>query len=338
MNILNTKIANILTNTILLKENTMPSSTINISMFGASGVGKSSLLAGMYHKMSLNDSCGVNLRCDNPNQKIFLDSKVRNLKGASSTLDNSGGIEGTNAAKEFRFNLSATPSNQSKLSINFRDIPGAWVNDETKRDTLHNYLNESQVVMLAIHTPALMDMKGKNNEKFNQVSAIQWFLKEQNFSKPILILLVPIKCESYIETEDKRRKLQEAILLSYKELIQDLQSKPNVAIAITPIETMGNMHFEGWNQDEDKYYRVNNNAYSPRHIEQPLFYALNFALNYYLTNQRSRWVRVLDKSLPFLNFDSNFKKAIVKLANHIKTREDGFLLLQGDHLLINQGI
>jgi len=314
------------------------SSTINISMFGASGVGKSSLLAGMYHKLSFNDSCGVNLRCDNPSQKIFLDAKVRNLKGASSTLDNSGGIEGTNTSKEFRFNLSASPTNESKLSIAFRDIPGAWVNEENKRDVVHNYLNESQVVMLAIHTPALMDMKGKNNEKFNQVSAIQWFLKEQNFSKPILILLAPIKCESYIETEDKCRKLLEAIQSSYKELIQDLQSKPNVAIAITPIETMGNMHFEGWKDDEDKYYRVNNNAYSPRNIDQPLFYALNFALNYYLTNQRSRWVRVLDNSLPFLNLDSHFKKAIVKLANHIKTREDGFLLLQGDNLLRNQGL
>ena len=306
------------------------SAMINVLMLGASGVGKSSMIAAMYDEMRRNASLDVHLKCATPGLQKQLQSKLDAMKNASGTINNKEGIEGTSGKTSYEFNLSASVSEKSKLGIRFTDIPGGWVEDDNKEADLQNELCNSHIIMLPIHAPAMMEQEGFNHKKINKPDEIQWFLSEQIFQRQVLILLAPVKCESYMLKQ--RTLLLQRIQEVYEPLISGMKNNPHVALAITPIETMGNMRFESWKGEQDYYYRVGRQAYAPRFVEQPLCYALSFSLNMYLNYQRSIYRRCLD-GLPFISLDKDLKKATERLAGKIKTRDNGFQLIQGDHLL-----
>jgi len=306
---------------------------MNVLMLGASSVGKSSMLAAMYDEVKNIDL--VSLNCSSPKLEQELRAKVRAMQSASASISNKGGIEGTSGKHRYVFNLSAPRSNKEKLDICFTDIPGGWVTAEEKQVELLAELDKSHVIILPIHAPALMEQEGFFHQEVNDMDSIYWFLKEHDFNRPILILLAPIKCESYMEK--RQDELLARLQSAYNDIIQLISEFPDVALAVTPVETMGNMRFHSWQDGVDKYFRVGKNPYKPRFVEQPLCYALNFILTQSLSN-RSFVRRHLD-ILPFVNLDDKeLKSAALELSKRTKRRGEGFLCLQGGHLLRSGGL
>jgi hypothetical protein len=267
-----------------------------ISMLGAQGTGKSSLLASMYYTFKKNaGELGFIMKPASAEDSNQLSEKheemLEHLHGVRGT-DNAG--TPTEVASEYVLDLGFLKNNIPDywLKLHFWDFPGGWLLEN--RDAVVEQLNKSDVILIAIDTPSLVvDDKHGNyqlwHEKKNRPHAIADIFMEIDFSKPKLILFVPIKCEAWRTSTKGSELIVDQVRKGYDGLIAALKMYADVTVATTSVQTLGNYL---WNYRisktiknkvtlQDKFIPfnagVNGNAeYSPREIDQPLIYILSF--------------------------------------------------------------
>jgi len=107
----------------------------------------------------------------------------------------------------------------------------------------------------------------------------------------------------------------------------------NVVVAITPVQTLGNVHFSrievqnvNGKYQPHFYYRKTAFKYEPRDSEQPLRYLLQFLLKIHL-KKRSWLSKTIRSVLGKLFEDAAFRSAVQEFAQFCKTTE-GFAVLQ----------
>lgn len=269
---------------------------LHISMLGAQGTGKSSLLASMYQTFKKNaGELGFIMKPASTEDSTQLSEKheemLEHLHGVSGT-DNAGSP--TEVASEQVLDLGFLKNNVPDywLKLHFWDFPGGWLLDN--RDAVVEQLNKSDVILIAIDTPSLVfDDKHGNyqlwHEKKNRPHAIADIFMEIDLSKPKLILFVPIKCETWHISTKGSELIADQVRKGYDGLIASLKMYADVTVATTPVQTLGNYL---WSYRvsktvknkvtlQDKFVPfnvdVNGNAeYSPREIDQSLIYTLSF--------------------------------------------------------------
>ena len=288
----------------------MPGKPImKITMLGARGVGKTSVLTSMYNNMNtaVNDT-RLHIVADSGTNTVLYkktdDLKRMFFQGNNIDDEVQSGIAGDSTVSTFEFEFGMN-TERINIGLEIKDYPGEYVRLEP--ETVKSYIEESNAVLVAIDTPHLMEYDGKYNEGKNYTSVITKFFKETINSKSSekLIMLVPLKCEKYYhneEIDDVRDKVKE----TYSELLAFLRDKNNsnglkgkFACAITPILTVGEIVFDGFSNVNDtvEETEVNGRAvpkrvnykylkagavYSPRYCEQPLYYLLSFISKQYL--------------------------------------------------------
>ena len=140
----------------------------------------------------------------------------------------------------------------SSMQLNFTDIPGEWFISEEYLETLEEKMRNSQILIIAIDSPHMMEAKGKYHEVFNRATIITEQIKRtfQGNKEPRMVLFVPVKCERYRATQNhaknKMQNLMECVKSSYSELIDFLtmgQNKGIYTVAITPCFTVGGAEF-----------------------------------------------------------------------------------------------
>lgn len=187
-------------------------------------------------------------------------------------------------------------------TINFRDPRGEDFTDSGSQTNVIGWIRESQVLMIAVDTPRLMECNqngtvGAYHEEFNKPEEITNLIQQawQGNKEERLILFVPLKCELYLK-EGRGQEIIERVKEGYAPLIKYATSGMMAglcSVAIAPCETMGGLEFRKFEPlngyDENKPatgiyrsvygYRRNEKGlryYAPRCCEQPLLYMLLF--------------------------------------------------------------
>lgn len=256
-------------------------------MIGPRGVGKTSMLAGMYDQFERTcKDLQLELSPDLITSQKLQDQVSKLKTQASESYDATyGGIEGTSEEHEFKFEIG-TIGEEPDIEIKFKDFPGGWLKEDNKLAKVADFIAKSQMVLVAIDTPALMERNGKYNDEINATRQVCDFLKKipQKLEHTKLILFVPIKCESYVQTDRDANNLMVKIQEAYDSSFRAFQTKEQKIItAITPIQTIGNIRFNVFTKNADgqilaKFKAYGDGSYKPQDVEQPLLFLLSFLI------------------------------------------------------------
>ena len=327
--------------------------TITITMLGARGVGKTSLLTAMYQQFNATiGATNLQLRPDLRSASI-LEDHLEDLKCLTdhfeSTSKDGYGLSGTESLEYFTFDIGkrgVTPT----LQLRFADYPGGYLTsrDQEEAKKVTELLRDSAAVLIAIDAPALMEPRGKNkgrwNVKFNRPDHIAAMFESayENLEQPRMVIFAPVKCEKYVHDPALAQELKETIQESYKRLFELFKSSEkmcyNVTAVITPVQTVGSVVFshvvdEENGRDPRFHFKKEHydDLYNPKDSEQSLRYLMRFLLRLHFDN-RAMTIWPIFRFLHSLFLDRHLKDAVTVFAKGCKDSGE-FEIVQGDHWL-----
>jgi hypothetical protein len=262
---------------------------VTISMLGARGVGKTSMIAAMSDQFARvfpdpdlqlipSEQTGVDL------QQLLIELK-RVASGKPGYVDTGRvGLQRTLDREEHRLDLVHTPT-QSRVRLLWVDYPGGWL--EEKPGEVGKMLEDSAIVLVAIDAPALMEHGDAEHEEINRPASIAHALQralDRQPKNPRLILFVPVRCEHWLAGQcgtslyDRFRDRYEPALRAAR------GCRRSVAAVYCPIQTLGSLRFSYYAGTTPMFERVGD-RYAPVDCDQPLRYSLAFVLH--LLNQQA---------------------------------------------------
>lgn len=310
---------------------------IKATMLGPRSVGKTTIMSSIFSQ-SCEAIAGTQLffRPSGPlgaelDKKRLELMNVISKQKTFSDMPNPSVIKATSEETTFDFEMGMT-GRPCNLKIQIKDFPGEYI--ENNKEKVSNFIAESQIIMLAIDTPFLMEENGKYNLEKNKISHINDFFKNHSQSlKDKMLLLIPLKCERYFH--DKRmNEVEERVKKEYGELV-DFCRKNNIFCAITPIQTIGGVEIDRLADNKDPLtqlfcskvgvYRYYGNPpkYTPVFCVQPLYYLLVYMVAFYewqKTSPEKAWYeKFLGSLYSMLNKDKTLMLEIKKLRGKVMT-------------------
>lgn len=284
-------------------------------MVGPDGVGKTTLLATMYHELSLmNELSDFEFKAD---EDTHLDLQEAYQKLSSiitqPTFTPTGSLlKGTAGIIERQFEILF--KGKKELDLVFCDIAGGLIRaKETNPDfeDFKNQLEKAVVVINVIDGSALVEgdevLLTEKNEPKHIYDLLQPKLSnDQNH----LLLFVITKCEAWLKNESRQQALETAFETRYEIILKLINQCQNVVGVLMPVKTLGCVEFTHMLEQEMIFVRKPNLQFKPENIDQPLRYALAFALLQHHQN-RSQW----NKFIRWVwNEDVAFQKALTEFA------------------------
>ena len=150
----------------------------------------------------------------------------------------------TNYAWKYTCKLTL-PGTSKRLEIEYIDVPGEWFRSGTKDQEINNYIAATDVFVVMVDTPYLMDNSETMCDAVNCISDIHNSLtniNDQNGTKAKMVVFVPIKCEKWV-MEGRIKEVVDKLKSAYRVPIQALSAYNKMSICILPIETAGNILF-----------------------------------------------------------------------------------------------
>ena len=316
--------------------------TLNVTMMGPRAVGKTSLMAsifsetrdtvagaGIYFRPSLETSAVLTKK------KLQLQSIFSN-RTSIQDKPQTGAIEATSEETTFSFEMGKV-GRAHTVNINIKDFPGEYLSSQPEK--VEEFVIESNVIIVAIDTPYLMEDDGIYNEMKNEVQLVTGFLnKSRDIIRDKLILLVPLKSERYFH-DNRLEELNQKVKSAYDDLLS-LCREYNIACAITPIQTLGHVEFDKFVDNNMSFgsitkvskYRFygENPKFAPMFCVQPLYYLLTYVANQYewMTNQPADiFERIRNTVISYLKDDREFFHEIKKMGKNIIHNHNGYELV-----------
>jgi hypothetical protein len=289
----------------------MPVQKLNVVMLGGQGVGKSSLMAVLYNSLKTELQAGPLILNALGNTADRLEVLFSQLMEFGYSGEPSKGIQKTPDPAYYEFELASRNTTDVpgsgedfSLHITFTDYPGEYIREN--QVFVRDKINEASAVLIAIDTPALME-EPFLNERMNATNYFSALLQSVFAASrtPRLVLLTPIKCERWVQSLDGTCDLTERIRHGpYKDLLDNMAGlvtttpdgihpKHYVAVAITPIQTVGSVVFSHFDADEfgrpvHVWRKVSADApFAPVDCDQPLRYLMGFLIKQHLEHRRS---------------------------------------------------
>lgn len=228
---------------------------INVLMVGGRRAGKSSMLAGLFEVMLGDDIKKlVTVEDVTQGQHESLTGKIQELR--EELRNKSGKVvmdDKTPTDKFHPYTLKVSlPDSGHSTKITFTDVNGEYYTNiikddaqkyEENRQQLVETVRKSDVILIAIDTPFLMEGREAQNLRANCVVEIQGLLTElKKEDKAKLVVFVPIKCEKWAQGGHRIEEVTERVEKVYDTHIKNLNS-PMVEILILPVQTVGSMRF-----------------------------------------------------------------------------------------------
>jgi prefoldin subunit 5 len=300
--------------------------TINITMLGPRGVGKTSMLAVLYDQFKKVDDSGLVITHGNNDvSSRILKERLRELK---TRMDFSGekpgaGLEGTSEERVFDFKMGLI-GKSPELMLRFHDYPGGWISDNAS--AIESKVRQSHVVIVAIDAVGLMAEDGKYHTLFNYPDEVMEFLENilQMQTEKKLFLFVPIKCETWIKYADDPTILTSRLKVEYNSIMNKLRQAGH-AVAVLPVQTLGNIRFSRFEKDgnDPRPYFITTDkhkGYEPKNAEQVLFYIVSFVIAQYIHD-------IADQVDQKAGSDMELKQKLQELEVKIRQIEDNIGLL-----------
>lgn len=325
--------------------------TLHACMLGARGVGKTSVLTAIFDDSRSRDGfigTPIMLQAKAETRKNLAEQKGRLLEVFTHRTDIAA-IPPTKGEESFYFELGLVGNNPC-IDLVITDYPGEQLVQNPKY--VSDKINEAQVVIIAIDAPYVMEYDGAYNEEKNQVTLTTKFITDNiaSFNNK-LVMLVPLKCEKYLDlyAGEKRNsradEMAEKVMSIYKEMIDALKEKGDVALMVAPILTVGGVAFDRFEQKEGlhiakyKFYDgVTPNGeyaqYSPHFCAQPIFHLLSFvAQKYKLHRNNTGLLGSFFKSVSdFFNNNEKFLLEMVKIDRLRIKKGNGYKIICGSDL------
>ena len=286
---------------------------LKILMVATRGIGKTSLLAAMHEEFHKTfERANLQTWVDDTNTLRAIEECKSILKNIDPRLKKQ--VTPTqpkeNPWNDQGFQFEIGSSGKKFMKLRFTDPSGEYFNPDAapeQKDYIKQQLNQCDAIVIPVDATALMQKKtgrvshgeiGIWHEEKNNFQRITQLLKDafSNIDSPRLIILAPIKCETYTRTSTDAEKLLYHIKIGYRELLDFLKSDSSlinkVAVVVTPVQTIGNVVFSYYKTDENDftqfyYHKTPINApYQPKDGEQPLRYILLFLINVFLENKK----------------------------------------------------
>jgi hypothetical protein len=306
---------------------------LNIIMVGPRGVGKTSFLAAMHEKFKstfwdaglntwVTDTIPLERIEECKEQLRNMDSRLRRTVDPTPTDDPKGD-------KGFLFDLGSR--GKKFVRVRFSDYTGEFFEPDEKfhqreKEYIREQLRKCDAVIIPIDSTALMEKKtgkvkhseiGDWHQEINAPEHITRLLKDAYsiIPRPRLVIFAPIKCEPYLKNSASAHDLLEHVRLGYRDLIDFFKGEERydkIAVAITPIQTIGNIAFSHAEKTEEGkinfvYYKTPLDApYDPKDGDQPLRYVFCFLLNVF-NEGRQRELEIAKKELDRLEHKAGVK-------------------------------
>ena len=107
-------------------------------------------------------------------------------------------------------------------------------------------IRASDIIVFVLDAPALIEKNGRWNESVNGGGELKDLCKhaltELNRNK--LMILAPVKCESYLRDHAGCHQLLSAIENEYIGLFNFIEKFQEIAFAVTPVQTLGNVYLQ----------------------------------------------------------------------------------------------
>ena len=226
----------------------------NVLMLGGRRCGKTSTLAMIIHGFSTEVHGDLNLVPSLANGDSFGEKYAEMV--AFGRKDTVSIIPDANPGQDIvkhDMSVSLKTYPNSKIELTFTDVHGETMRTcpGELRDTLHI----SNVCIVAIDTPFLMEEDGEYNEPRNYCSDVCDRIEELEFDEKSgkkMVLFVPLKCEKYI-AQGRMQEVCDKIKESYESAFDFLavKNRQNCVVAITPIVTIGILEFSKFERDDE---------------------------------------------------------------------------------------
>lgn len=288
----------------ILKQNPLE---IHVAMLGPRRAGKTSMLSAMYERFEnaliAEQVAGkVWMTADADTSKTLSANYMELIDTIVKGGNIAGAITGDSEAHAYRFALKKNASvPEAQIRLLFQDYPGGWLmagaNNPGDSDyaKVLDFVRNSQILLVAVDAPYLMEDGGKWHDRRNLPSLIAKTVREAwatSDETPRTVLLVPIKCEKYDKTPDGRCALINATKNGYSELLSVLATMPRCAVICVPAQTTGCVifdHFQPISADDEIPSPVfsmpskpDDRKYNPKDCSQALRFSLVYALNRYI--------------------------------------------------------
>ena len=273
---------------------------IQVLMVGGKRCGKTTILADMMEGSvdALEGKLKISPVNDGQHTKLwssycvatdYFDEDIH-PKGAILFTDENKNFD----RQDYSFSVGIPGVEDSNLHVTFVDVPGEWFDPLSENhEDAERLLKESNVLIIAVDTPCLMDetVKGRGvlHVEYNKSESItNGITKGINDLKGDisnrLVLFVPIKCEDYYN-QNKMSDVTEMVKEGYCKLIDYFKSSDlenSTTVAIMPILSMGGMEFVAFKHDPEKGRYMEGfqitGSFKPQFCEQPLFSAMMLLL------------------------------------------------------------
>lgn len=328
--------------------------TMKACMMGPRAVGKTTILTSIFHNTS-ESIAQTNLKfvadadtlarmntCRNEINSIFEECK--------SVIDRpSAGVSSTSSVNIFHYEFGLK-GKATAVDLEIKDFPGEFINGGLHSGDVDQFIAESNAVLIAIDTPHLMEEKGSFNEAKNMSQVIcNYFKNNVGDEDEKLILLVPLKCEKYYY-QHRMAEVNASVKEAYKDLIEFLNTTPQVACAITPILTIGGIEFDDFSRNgsgtiitnpgglpDETHYKF----YAPRpklrpmYCVQPLYYILSYVTNQYADNQSKGNVfkRFVSNLFNLFSSDVDLYNEMKNIGNFKLRDKEGYEIICGENML-----
>lgn len=171
-----------------------------------------------------------------------------------------GALGGTQDA--FVFELHLDPgSDAAGIHLNILDYPGGWLDPQTRLidsdaewQACKRFMTESSVLIVPVESPILMEAVVSSHKKAmprlliaDQVADVarRWAkARAVRSNEPALLLLCPMKCESYFSDNGGRRDASADLLKAVRDMYRDVlhavrAEASHAKIVYAPVDTFG---------------------------------------------------------------------------------------------------
>lgn len=329
--------------------------TLHACMLGARGVGKTSVLTAIFDDSRSKDGfigTQIMLQAKDDTRKCLKGQRDRLLDAFTYRKDIAA-IPPTKGEEPFYFELGIIGNNPC-VDLIVTDYPGEKLQNDS--NYVSEKIKESEIVIIAIDSPYVMEQNGLYNEEKNQVNLITKFVTENLDSfDDKLVMLVPLKCEKYLDLyarevrNNRADEMTEKIIQVYQGIIKPLEKKGNVTLIVAPILTVGGVTFNRFELNEKlhiakyKFYDGvttdgSKAQYSPKFCAQPIFHLLSFVAQKYKRHRNNAGLfgSMFKTISDFFNDNEKFLLEMVKI-DKLRIKEgNGYKIICGKDLFYSK--
>lgn len=320
--------------------------SLNFTMLGPSGVGKTCLLACM-HDYFTNVMSGFFIPSGSTIAEMSgtMNRFRFDCNNPQSTFRTT--TTGTQTARHHTFKIAG---DRNSVDVGFWDFPGAWMDSRSSNyKTVEGFVAASQVILVAMETPYLMEKNGLYHGLYNDPSGVHTLIANAMVVSdgPKLVIFVPVKCEKYMAPGNSTKKLIEAIKMGYMSTIKLKDNdclSGRLAMAVLPVQTAGNVHFGRFDMNDLNpdgvpaavYYKPKpDSSMNYMDCDQPMRYLVSYLMK---LQEDSKSIGYIHLILDRLFADKKMKDVVRSIRNGMKILpEEGVDIIVGQNMIVRYG-